>query len=101
MRFQAYFVVGFVMLSVLTGVIRYLGFHKGSVVIELIFTVLSLILFTGSMVLGVIFGVYFVRTGKPFRDKVQGPNEKGVSFLYTLSTCRSLPCAYICQGAQI
>ena len=53
--------------------------------IELIFTVLSLILFSGSMMIGLIFGVYFVRTGKPFRDKVQGPNEKGVSFLYTLA----------------
>ena len=49
-------------------------------------TAIDLMILIATMILGIIAGVWFVLQGKPYRDKVVGPNREGVDLLRKLSS---------------
>jgi hypothetical protein len=46
--------------------------------------IIEIILYICAAILGVIIGIWFIMKGKPYRDKVVGPNKTGVDFLRKL-----------------
>jgi len=53
---------------------------------ETVQLVVDTLIFIATMIIGIIAGVWFVLQGKPYRDKVVGPNKSGVDLLRKLSS---------------